>query len=415
MDSRWSPLTGQSDRKRMYEQMQRPPSNDQQQHRFSSTFSHFLPHPRRSPLRHNISPNTFLENPFSFVDDMAERSRPRPSMRSGPYNAPRLQHRASQTVIDLTEDSDEMPSPPEERAPPAHLVLTPHRPRLQRPPRLGRDDILGADLIDLTNDSAYQSESDLELVGVQQRQPATPPAAQHARQHLNPRARFDHRRPVSSIPPQRPPQPQRRAPEYPGDLFLPHGPNDPYRPRLNPVQAQGFPAHLHRMMAALPAQHEIFGIPNAGAGRAMNMNYDAVAFAFGGGPAPPEPQKTPYVPPKPAEPGFTRSPAELKEDEIMICPACEEELVQHQVKDAPTTNARGKALTNKERAEHPFWVVRKCGHVYCNKCYQDRKNKNGDAKFYLPGQPKKDSTLICPVDDCTSAVSKPTEWIGIFL
>lgn len=312
-------------------------------------------------------------------------------MRSAPYNPPGLQHRASQTVIDLTEDSDEMPSPP------VNLI------RAQRPPRLGRDDILGGGLIDLTDDSAYQSESDLELVGVSQRQPAppTPPGAQHSRHRpLNHRARFDHRRPASLAPP----QPERPAPAPPG-LFLPHGPDDPYRPILRDLQ--GIPHHLHRMMAAIP------GIGTLSSGRAIpGMNYGAVAFALG--PPAQSLQKTSHVPPKPAESGFSRSPAELKEDEIMICPACEEELVQHPVKVPSTTNSRGKALSSKERAEHPFWVVRKCGHVFCNKCYQDRKNKDGDSNFYLPGQPKKDTNLVCPVEDCTSTVAKPGEWIGVF-
>jgi len=149
---------------------------------------------------------------------------------------------------------------------------------------------------------------------------------------------------------------------------------------------------------------------------AMNgMNYDAIAF----GPGPDaSPQKTPHVPPKPARPGFTRSPAALEKDQILICPACEEELIHHENENpAPTTNAKGKALTDKERAEHPFWVVRKCGHVFCNKCYQGRKNKTGDceSKFYLPDQPKSEKTLICVVDECHSAVSKPADWIGVFL
>lgn len=361
---------------------------------------------------------------------MADRSRRRPSARISPYQPPSLQHRASQTVIDLTGDSDEPPSPP----PPTRSAAFQRRP--QRLPRLGRDDILGADepdnLIDLTADNDNQSEADLELIEVLQRRPVIPAAHNPPRAVIRPRG-LDLRRPANLAAP-----PQRQAHAH-RDFFLAHGPNDPHRPAQSNIARLSH--HIQRaVMAAIPVNHAGFlGLLSAREGQGpadldIALDYDAIAFGEPAGP-PAEPQKTPHVPPEPAREGFTRTPAELKEDEILICPACDEELVQHHNEEPQAkTNAKGKALTDKERAEHPFWVVRKCGHVsyqanllfsqrctniplqvFCNKCYQERKNKTGDSKFFLPGRPKTEKTLVCPVEDCTSTVSKPTDWIGMLI
>lgn len=82
----------------------------------------------------------------------------------------------------------------------------------------------------------------------------------------------------------------------------------------------------------------------------------------------PEPRKAEHVPPPPVGEGFTRSP---KEDDVIVCPACEEELVVGPEEPAAGTTpvatgkqaAKAKARSRKDREEHPFWVVRDCGHV----------------------------------------------------
>ena len=85
-----------------------------------------------------------------------------------------------------------------------------------------------------------------------------------------------------------------------------------------------------------------------------------------------EPRKSEHVPPPKAREGFTRSP---REEDIVVCPACEEELIvgpEEPIAAVPATptatptgksSAKVKAKSKKDREEHPFWVVRECGHV----------------------------------------------------
>jgi hypothetical protein len=74
------------------------------------------------------------------------------------------------------------------------------------------------------------------------------------------------------------------------------------------------------------------------------------------------PLKPQHEPPPDAKEGFTRSP---KEEDVVICPACEMELVARKDQTEPTAVKKpgGRAPTKKDREEHPFWVVRDCGHV----------------------------------------------------
>jgi hypothetical protein len=80
------------------------------------------------------------------------------------------------------------------------------------------------------------------------------------------------------------------------------------------------------------------------------MNYHNHAFVD---------RKPQHVAPPPAKDGFTRSP---EESQTIICPSCEEELV-HRKDEEPIVRKGGKAPTRKEREEHPFWVLKECGHV----------------------------------------------------
>lgn len=85
------------------------------------------------------------------------------------------------------------------------------------------------------------------------------------------------------------------------------------------------------------------------------MNYQHAAFAD---------RKPDHIAPPAVPEGFTRSP---KDEDIIICPSCEEELIHRKddEEEEPTPKKGGKAPTRKEREEHPFWVVKECGHVSC--------------------------------------------------
>ncbi|KAH8898969.1 hypothetical protein GQ53DRAFT_361376 [Thozetella sp. PMI_491] len=89
------------------------------------------------------------------------------------------------------------------------------------------------------------------------------------------------------------------------------------------------------------------------ANNAPNFNYGANGYNN-----PAANEKPPYVPPPPAEPGFTRNTGE---DQIVICPSCEEELAYDP--DEEQTRPVKKARSKKDQEEHHFWAVKECGHV----------------------------------------------------
>ncbi|KFX86671.1 hypothetical protein V490_08949, partial [Pseudogymnoascus sp. VKM F-3557] len=137
----------------------------------------------------------------------------------------------------------------------------------------------------------------------------------------------------------------------------------------------------------------------------------------------PEPRKAEHVPPPPVGDGFTRSP---KEDDVIVCPACDEELVVGPEEPAAPTSTptatgkqatKAKARSRKDREEHPFWVVRECGHVYCNKCYQSRKPdaKSTSKSGFPEAQSGARKVPLCAVDDCTSEVGDKKFWVGVFM
>jgi len=139
------------------------------------------------------------------------------------------------------------------------------------------------------------------------------------------------------------------------------------------------------------------------------MNYQHHAFVD---------RKPQHVAPPPARDGFTRSP---EESQTIICPSCEEELI-HRKDEEPLVKKGGKAPTRKEREEHPFWVLKECGHVYCNNCYQRRvqSGKHGAVAFReitksSTSKSKTTKFLACAIDDCETDVKSKDKWVGIFL
>ncbi|KAL7626083.1 hypothetical protein AAE478_002853 [Parahypoxylon ruwenzoriense] len=160
-------------------------------------------------------------------------------------------------------------------------------------------------------------------------------------------------------------------------------------------------------------------LPPAGALPQLNLppvrlDYLAHPFApqgVGGGPSP----KPPHEPPKEVRPGFTR---DTGEDVVAICPSCDQELAYDPDGDEcdPTTPAR-KARTKKDKAEHHFWAVKACGHVYCKKCYDNRKpvGKHPIPVGFKPDPKGTKNKIICAVEDCDSDVSSKAAWVGIFM
>lgn len=246
---------------------------------------------------------------------------------------PRLPPQPQPSVIDLTDDSDDRPA------------FAPSRSHSQRPPQLGRSDAVGfAEFIDLTEDG----EPDLIITGVHRR-PQLPP--QPVRVHRVQR------------PAPRPAQGDARS-RSPG-LFVPQ---DPVREAHHAAFAGGVFGHHNNILDHLGGgmnnlfgaaqgvfDHVLFYHPGmAGAAHQQmpnHMDYQANAFA---------PRKAEHVPPPAAKAGFTRSP---QESDTIICPSCEEEMIHRKDEEEPVTKKGGKAPSKKDREEHPFWVVKECGHV----------------------------------------------------
>ncbi|KAI0544314.1 hypothetical protein F4679DRAFT_565437 [Xylaria curta] len=135
------------------------------------------------------------------------------------------------------------------------------------------------------------------------------------------------------------------------------------------------------------------------------------APAAGAGAGPPKPV---HEPPAPARPGFTR---DTGEDVVAICPSCDQELAYDPEADDDNSPAPSrKPRSKKAMAEHHFWAVKACGHVYCKRCFENRRStsKNAPHVSFRHGE-EGSKKLFCAVEDCDSEVSLKTAWVGIFM
>lgn len=264
--------------------------------------------------------------------------------RQQPSHPPSLTHQTSRTVIDLTEDAEDAD---------ADLVNARLQQRFPRrpPPQLGRSD--GSTFIDLTDDLG---EDDLEFIGERElpRQ-NSPPAPRHRH-----RARMSHntlRENIRAIE-------RNEAATF--GFIARHNPNDDADQHHHPLAFMeprrpvglrfGGDEGMARIMIDAVSRHraEHQNMPGI-------LDYGLNAFHVR---LPVPPAKPKHEPPAEAKQGFTRSP---REDDMVICPGCEEELVAKKVEedDKPQSKKSSRPPSKKDREEHPFWVVKECGHV----CY----------------------------------------------
>ena len=257
---------------------------------------------------------------------MAHRRLPMPSLQ------PSLQHQSSRTVIDLTDDADPPSSQPRRSSQ-----------RSGPPPHLDRSDSiqLGHEIITIDSDE----EEDVVITGERNR-PGPPAAQRYHGRIAAPAGAF-----------------ARAPPPAPRQVSLP-----PRHPRHDAhfqwgIDMQGRLQDLLGGFGALAGGHYFFGgadrddIELVAAPRmpGMDLNYDRDAFAHR------QPRKEEFVPPPPAQDGFTRSP---KEDDVIVCPGCDEELqVDPADEPGPEKKPSARKKSKADRAEHPFWVLRDCGHV----------------------------------------------------
>lgn len=123
-------------------------------------------------------------------------------------------------------------------------------------------------------------------------------------------------------------------------------------------RVMGFGANPHRdedvvMIGSSPAAAAI--LPHLG-----QIQLDYRAHPFHPPPPAPGPQKPPHLAPPKAREGFTR---DIKEDEPVICPSCDEELAFNPDEENESGPPTKKPRTKRDKAEHHFWAVKECGHV----------------------------------------------------
>ncbi|KAH6603656.1 hypothetical protein Trco_008431 [Trichoderma cornu-damae] len=128
--------------------------------------------------------------------------------------------------------------------------------------------------------------------------------------------------------------------------------------------------------------------------------------------------KPPMEPIPPARTGFSRDTcADGQGERVVICPACNEELAYDPAEPPATPSKKRK----KASGEHHFWALKKCGHVYCAECFENRrptKSSPDGVGFPLPPGSKSTASpndIRCAVEGCDTKVAAKTEWVGIFL
>ncbi|EDO01091.1 hypothetical protein SS1G_03565 [Sclerotinia sclerotiorum 1980 UF-70] len=346
---------------------------------------------RRFPAQRGRTPNS----PSDQSSRHSRSFRASGEMEADLLPPPRRRSAASSgIIIDLTSDQDDIPSSPAPHRRTARINAPSPRP----PPTLGRSEARLEQVVDLTADDDDDDEDDTIIIT-------------HSRERSIP------------LPPRgRLPQPPSITPPY-GEGIRVHTIRGTYILNENQMGPARPPPERHlpvgeRAIGGMRALYEngadiIMNIHNL-----MGLNHDELVGGMpflGGYPAMPnvmdygrvalQENKPEHVPPPPVGDGFTRSPTE---NDTAICPSCEEELIHRKDGDEPMAKKSRGAPSRKDREEHPFWVVKDCGHVFCNKCYQHRSNEKLSSF-------RGSKNILCSVEDCESVVKNKDKWVGIFL
>ncbi|KAL2221683.1 hypothetical protein M432DRAFT_599988 [Thermoascus aurantiacus ATCC 26904] len=279
----------------------------------------------------------------------------------------------TEDVIDLTNEPD---SPPSQR--PRHHDPGRRPARSSRPPRFGRN--IMADVVDLEEEPEPQSNT----------QPPSSPEVQFVRATVR--------------PPEAPP----RGRGFMGRSNL----LDMIRLRPSRLSSAGATSREEafrqevalrvRNLARRP-QHGVdtFWIgdaPNQGIDLTIDpdvdvpvgMDYQIAGFNMNNTTA--RPVST-YKPPSPAPEGFTRT---AQEDDVVVCPNCEDE------------------LGTGDEIKQQIWVAKPCGHVYCGECAKNRSLSKA-KKAAQSSQTKTKPFAKCLVADCGKPVSAPKAMFQIYL
>ncbi|KAK9443853.1 cell cycle control protein [Metarhizium brunneum] len=155
----------------------------------------------------------------------------------------------------------------------------------------------------------------------------------------------------------------------------------------------------------------------------MTRGFNVTPVGFPPNFAPQEPSPEPSVEPIPlTRDGFTRDTSST-EERIVVCPACNDELAYDPMEAPPLPGATSANGRKRKRApgEHHFWALKKCGHVYCADCFENRKPTEASPHvvgFRGPQGKTPNSApngIRCAVENCQTKAALKTEWVGIYL
>ncbi|KXJ88679.1 hypothetical protein Micbo1qcDRAFT_197081 [Microdochium bolleyi] len=343
------------------------------------------------------------------------------SGRTRPPNRRRSQQRsqgpsAPAEVIDLTLDDDPQPVLPFPRpAAPVHPPRMNRRRSAQRsvpPPALNRSDASyvgnGPNVISLLSDS----EDEVTATG-----PTINAGVRGSgRRHNPPRTAASRPAPVEPRP-WMPNMHNLFTPIF-GNLMRrahhhrPPGASDD----VAITGARPLHPHVHTMPPGFGALSGL-NIPGFGT---IDLNYGATPHHhFHSRHGPPPAPKPKHEPPKAARDGFTR---DTGEEVVAMCPSCEEELAYDPDEDAADASGppAKKARTRRDKAEHHFFAVKGCGHVYCKRCYEGRAQSTRSSVYTGFQRPTSSDGRLgrktyCAVDGCEEEVGNKSAWVGIFL
>ncbi|KAG6006733.1 hypothetical protein E4U21_006718 [Claviceps maximensis] len=320
-----------------------------------------------------------------------QETRPPPMVRPSQRSADVIHLPQPAAVIDLTEEPD---SPLDQRQsqPPSQAGRNPRRTNSQRitPPSLSRSDrtMMGPEpsVIDLTADSP-----ELE----RQSEPRTTRSRQYR----------DHNRHMLHQ------STSGFAHEHIIGLEIanaPDGSSSLYTSSLASI-SQGF----HRLAAGFFYPESASSLSS----RAPNHFPPPAALAHR------EPTPKPTMEPlPPTREGFTRDTSST-EERLFVCPACNDELAYDSSGNPNSQPSNTGKVRKRKRVmgEHHFWALKKCGHVYCADCFENRRPTKacpeGVGFRAAPGKSLSaaPNEIRCAVDSCDTKVALKTEWVGIFL
>ncbi|KAL6850559.1 hypothetical protein ACO1O0_007683 [Amphichorda felina] len=154
---------------------------------------------------------------------------------------------------------------------------------------------------------------------------------------------------------------------------------------------------------------------------------ESIPFPFDGfvrRPVPEESRPKPSMEPTPdTREGFTRNTcAEPTEEMVIVCPNCNEELAYDPTGATPAQSSTSGKGTKRKRTvpEHHFWALKKCGHVYCSDCFENRRPTKSNRRgvgFPMPDGKEASSApneMRCAVQGCDTKVAPKAEWVGLY-